>query len=259
MKVLLAELNRTEVRERLRPNAVAVLPVASTEQHGPHLPVSTDALIVSECARRAAERVAGDIPIVVAPTLAYGYSIHHTAFPGTMSLSVPTFITVLVELCEGLIGQGFGKVLILNGHGGNSELVQVAVRELTGRHEVVAAAATYWDVARERLEAAGAAQVGAVPGHSAGFETTCVLALRPELADLSLIPESDASQPGEHDARATLKGKGAMTAPYRTWGPPTGVWGDPALVRPELGPALVEAIVASLADLYVALSRTEGY
>jgi len=259
MRVLLAELNRTELQARLQPSAVAVLPVASTEQHGPHLPLSTDALIVSECARRAAERVAERIPIVVAPTLAYGYSLHHTSFPGTMSLSMPTFLTVLVELCESLIQMGFRKLLLLNGHGGNSEAIQVAVRQVTGRREVVAVAATYWDVARERLGQAEAATVGAVPGHSAGFETTCVLALRPELPDLALKPALDESSPRETDARHSLSGLGAFSAPYPTWGPRTGVWGDPSLVRPDLGPALIEAIVSSLADLYLAVSRTEGY
>jgi creatinine amidohydrolase len=259
MKVLLAEMTRPEVEERLRPNTLAVLPVASTEQHGPHLPLATDALIVGECARRAAERVAEEMPIVVAPTLAFGFSPHHMDFAGTLSLSVPTYIAALTELSQSLIQHGFRKLLLLNGHGGNHELIQVVVRQVVARHKVVAAAASYWDVARADLEAAGSAEVGLVPGHSAGFETSCLLALRPDLVDLGRLPTDDQSQPRDTDARRTVKGMGVMVVPHASQHGASGVWGDPALVRADLGPAFLEAITAAVARLYLALSRTEGY
>ena len=259
MKVLLAEMSWPEVGERLRPNAVAVIPVAATENHGPHLPLETDTRLVTECARRAAERVAETIPIVVAPTLTYGFSEHHLAFPGTMSLSIPTYVAVLIELAECLIRHGFRKVLYLNGHGGNHEAIQVAVRQVMARHNVVAGAATYWTVAGRALEAANVAEVGGAPGHASGFETTCMLALRPELVDLERLPKEDQSQPRESDGRTTLREMGVMFTPHASQHPASGIWGDPALVRPERGPAYVEAVVGALAELFVAFSRTEGY
>lgn len=258
-KVLLAEMTWPEVGELVGPGALVVLPVASTEQHGPHLPLSTDAVILTECVRRAAERVRHRIPIAVAPTLPFGFSEHHMAFPGTLTLSLPAFLTALTDLCQSLIRHGFRRVLLVNGHGGNQEVLQVAVRQVMARHRAVIGAADYWTVAGPALEAAGAGQIGLVPGHSAGFETTCMLALRPDLVHLDRMPTADLSVPGGTDARSTVKPLGVMTAPHREQRPETGVWGDPALVRPELGPALVEAIVRSLAEVFVAFARTEGH
>ena len=259
MKVLMEEMTWPEVKERIRPNALVVMPVASTEQHGPHLPLSTDAELVTQCARRAAERVASEIPILVAPTLPFGFSEHHMSFPGTLTLSMPTYLAALTELCESLIRHGFRRVLLLNGHGGNQEVIQVAVRQVVARHNAVVGAASYWEVAREALQAVGVEAVGIVPGHSAGFETSCMCSLRPGLVHLEAIPQEDQSVPGEHHARRTVRAMGVMTVPHVTQNPPTGVWGDPALVRPELGAALVEAIVGALADMFLAFSRTESY
>ncbi|NPV08596.1 MAG: creatininase family protein [Anaerolineae bacterium] len=258
-KVMLTEMTWPEVGELVGRGALVVLPVASTEQHGPHLPLSTDAVILSECVRRAAERVRHRIPIAVAPTLPFGFSEHHMAFPGTLSLSVSAFLAALTDLCQSLIRHGFRRVLLVNGHGGNREVVQVAVRQVMSQHRAVIGATDYWEVAGPALEAAGAGQVGLVPGHSAGFETTCMLALRPDLVHLDRLPTTDLSVPTATDARSTVKPLGVMTAPHREQRPETGVWGDPTLVRPELGPALVQAIVHSLADVFEAFARTEGH
>ena len=259
MKVLLAEMRWPEVKARIQSNSVAVIPVASTEQHGPHLPLQTDARIVTECAVRAAELVAEEVPIVIAPTLTYGFSEHHMDFPGTMSLSMPTYIAVLSELAESLVRGGFRRVLLLNGHGGNCEAIQVAARHVVARHNAVIGAATYWDVAATALAAVNAADVGMVPGHSSGFETACMLALVPRLVDLGAMPSADESSPLPGDSRVTLAGLGTAVPGFVTYHPPSGVWGDPTLLKPERGPVFVDAIVGALANLYRAFSRTEGY
>lgn len=257
--VLLAELTWPEVKGLVADDALVVLPTASTEQHGPHLPLSTDAIIVGECVRRAAERVAAQIPISVAPTLPYGFSEHHMLFPGTMTLTIPAYLTALTDLCESLVRHGFRRLLLINGHGGNQEVVQVAVREVMARHRVVIGAADYWSVAGVALEAAGASRVGLVPGHSAGFETSCILALRPDLVRLDRLPTEDDSVPGDRDARRTVKPLGVMTAPHREQQPETGVWGDPALTDPNLGAAMVEAIVQALSEAFLAFAATDRH
>jgi creatinine amidohydrolase len=259
MRVLLTELTWPEVGRRLAAGAVAVLPLASTEQHGPHLPLSTDATIVSEGVRRAAESIAADVPIIVAPTLAFGFSEHHMDFPGTLTLAIPTYVAAVTEVCESLIRHGCRKLLLVNGHGGNHELAQVVVRQVMAGHRVVIAAASYWDVAHEALLAAGGGAVGLIPGHSAGFETTCMLALRPELVHLEDLPRGPQSEPGPAGVRRTLAGMGAMSAPHAEQHSDSGVWGDPDLVRPELGAAFLEAIAASLAGLFRAFAASDSY
>ncbi|MHB0875642.1 MAG: creatininase family protein [Anaerolineae bacterium] len=258
MRVLLTEMSWPEAEQRLAAGALAVLPLASTEQHGPHLPLSTDATIVSECVHRAA-LVAEDIPILVAPTLTVGFSEHHMDFPGTLTLQIPTFIAAVTDICESLIRHGCRKLLLINGHGGNHELAQVVVRQVMSKHRVVIGAASYWDVAREALLAAGGEAVGLIPGHSAGFETACMLALRPELVHLEALPSGPQSEPGATAVRRMVRDRGVMSAPHAEQHADSGVWGDPALVRPDLGAGFVAAITASLAALFRTFAATDSY
>jgi creatinine amidohydrolase len=177
---LLQELTRAEARA-LAPHALVVFPTGATEQHGPHLPVGTDHFAVERIARAAALLVADTIPVVVAPTLPFGSSHHHLPFGGTMSLSTETYYRVLVDLAESLITGGFRRIFIVNGHGGNDEIVQLAARDLALRHPACLAAASYWNAAWDALVGAEAHLPGRLPGHAGAFETSLVLALRPEL------------------------------------------------------------------------------
>ena len=178
--LLLEELTREEARA-LAAEALVVLPTGATEQHGPHLPVGTDTFAVTRVARAAAAGVAGEIPIIVAPTLPFGSSHHHLPFGGTMSLGTETYYRVLCDLAGSLITGGFRRIFILNGHGGNDELTQLAARDLALKHDAHLAAASYWNAAWVALTDAGGHQDGGLPGHAGFFETSLVMALRPEL------------------------------------------------------------------------------
>ncbi|MCA1644282.1 MAG: creatininase family protein [Chloroflexi bacterium] len=158
-----------------------VLPVGATEQHGPHLPTGTDFLCVEHIARLAAARAAERIPVVVAPTLPFGSSHHHLPFGATLSLATETYYRVLVDLLESAIGRGFGRIFVLNGHGGNHKVVQLVARDLVLKHQASIAAASWWTLAANALVATGAIERGRVPGQAGALETALVLALRPEL------------------------------------------------------------------------------
>jgi creatinine amidohydrolase len=178
--LLFEELTRLQLQE-IAPAALAVLPVGATEQHGPHLPAGTDAMHAEHVARAAAARITGRVPVVVTPTLAFGSSPHHLPFGATLSLSTQTFGRVLHDLCTSLVGAGFRQIFIVNGHGGNHELIQIAARDLALAYPVSVAAGSWWAIAWDALVAGGACDVGRLPGHAGGFETSVVLALRPEL------------------------------------------------------------------------------
>ena len=96
-----------------------LLPVASMEQHGPHLPVGVDTILSEGVCKAAAEAIAADTPVVVAPTLWCGMAEHHMAFGGTFTFDIPTYRAVLLCLLKSLERHGFKRVLIVNGHGGN--------------------------------------------------------------------------------------------------------------------------------------------
>ncbi|MEI7772206.1 MAG: creatininase family protein, partial [Chloroflexales bacterium] len=197
MHLLLDELTRAEARA-LAPDALVVLPVGATEQHGPHLPVGTDRMIVEHVARAAAAQVAGAIPVVVAPTLPFGSSHHHVPFGGTLSLGTETYYRALVDLAESLIASGFRRIFILNGHGGNSELIQLVARDLALKHPATLAAAPYWTIAWDALVAERAHVAAGLPGHAGTFETSLVLALRP---DLVREPRPHRDAPADTDPR----------------------------------------------------------
>ena len=163
-RVLFHELTREEARA-LVPQALVVLPVGSTEQHGPHLPVITDTISVEHIARAAAAEAAKTVPVLVTPTLPFGSSDHHLPFGGTMSMRTDTYYRVLCELVESLITGGAKRVFIINGHGGNHEVAQLAARDVALKHPVsVAPGRTGRRVGRpDRREAH---TVGRFPGNA---------------------------------------------------------------------------------------------
>ena len=117
--VMWQELTAADLSEQARADAIVLLPVASMEQHGPHLPVGVDSILCEGVCRRAAEAVVLTIPVIVAPTLWCGMAEHHMAFGGTFTFDLATYRDVLRSLANSIERHGFKRVLIVNGHGGN--------------------------------------------------------------------------------------------------------------------------------------------
>lgn len=241
---LLSEITRDEARRRA-PDTLLVLPVGATEQHGPHLPVGTDSFAVEYVARAAAAAAGEQIPVLVAPTLPFGSSHHHLPFGGTMSISTEVYYRVLTDLAESLITSGFRRIFIVNGHGGNSELIQLVARDLALKHPAQLAAAPYWSVAWDALVAAGAHERGGLPGHAGAFESSLVLALRPELVR---EPRPQRPSPAPGDTRGF--------APYRAerhgfWQSIDGYSDSPAGGEAALGRRYLDATVRALASAFI--------
>lgn len=182
---------REEISEMARTGAAAiVVPLAATEQHGPHLPVFTDSLICEHVATEAVRQASGTVPILVAPVLTIGCSQHHLAFGGTLSYTSSTYLQLLRDIGESLVTDGFRKIIFLNAHGGNDPIMTQTANDLAVRFPIWTASASYWSVARAALNETDAASLGMVPGHAGGFETAAVMALKPELVRSDLLPET---------------------------------------------------------------------
>ncbi|WP_329307465.1 creatininase family protein [Streptomyces sp. NBC_01260] len=172
------------------PDAIAVLPIGSQEQHAEHLPMGTDTMLADAVVSRALavleERAAAgaDVPdLVRLPTLPYGHSPHHL-FAAALTLSAPVLGTVLDELLDSLAACGYRRVLVVNGHGGNDEIMRLAVKRFALRADVTAAACSYWtltDTGEPEAAPEDDRHAGLVPGHAGWFETSLMLAARPEL------------------------------------------------------------------------------
>lgn len=167
-------------RERLTrtlPEALVVLPMGATEQHGPHLPTGTDALLATEVAERAVTiaGVEATRDFVVAPSLRVGASDHHHPFGGTLSLRSETLLSVVLDIAHSLVRAGGRRLVLINGHGGNTGVCHAAAAAASSRWDLGVAHLDYWDVADP------AADGTPVPGHAGAFETSMLLAGRPEL------------------------------------------------------------------------------
>jgi creatinine amidohydrolase len=170
-----------EALQQVAPTALAVIPVGATEQHGPHLPAGTDVMHTEHVAHAAAARIADRIPVVVTPTLPFGCSPHHVPFGATISLSAETLARVLHDLGTSIAAAGFRYLFVVNGHGGNHELISLMARDLALKLPLAVAAGSWWAIARDALMSEGGGQIGRLPGHAGAFETSIVLALRPDL------------------------------------------------------------------------------
>lgn len=229
-----------EVKERQAADAIVIVPVGSFEQHGPHLPVQVDTLLASEVARRTGVKISADQPVIVTPTVWCGLAEHHMSFGGTITLDFDTFQSVLRCICHSLIRQGFRKILLLNGHGGNITALSVITDTLSREFNLSIATTTYWVPSREAFAKVLEHQTSI--GHACEAETSMLLALTPELVDVEAANTVEApagglfDQGGVHVWRSTS---------YWT---PTGVIGAPHAATAEKGEALLEAAATAIAQ-----------
>lgn len=194
-RTLLAEMTREQIRASA-PDTTVVLPTAAIEQHGPHLPILTDTLACATICQRAAELASSQTPVTVAPPLHFGSSHHHYPHPGVLSLSSGALIDEIEEICDSLFRSGFRRIAIVNGHGGNDEAIRLAAADVALDLPVSIAAASYWTIAAPALiEEGKALEIGLLPGHAGAFETSLVLALRPDLVDPASYPPALARPP----------------------------------------------------------------
>ncbi len=248
--IFMQDCTRADISEAARAGAAAVVPLAATEQHGPHLPVFTDSLVCEHIARQAGERAGARVPLMIAPTLPIGCSDHHLAFGGTLSFSSTTYLAMLRDLGESLVKDGFRKIVFLNGHGGNEPIMHQTANDLAVRHPVWTASASYWSVAGEALRSIDASRVGMVPGHAGGFETAAILALRPELVRRDRISQGHVRRPWINAGPP-----GAFLGRHLELTGYDGYTDSPAPATPELGRLYLDTIVAGVADWLVRTVR----
>jgi creatinine amidohydrolase len=184
-----ARLTAPELREAAEQGAVAVLPVAALEQHGPHLPTMVDFRLCGEVARRgAALATAQGTRTVVLPPVWTGMSDHHLPFGGTASLSFDAFRASLLGVAASVRVSGFTRLFVLNGHGGNVAALSVIIPEIAAIPGLRAAGGTYWLLAETPFRDILEDQPGV--RHACEAETSMMLALEPALVRQDLLHEA---------------------------------------------------------------------
>lgn len=221
--------------------AIVLLPVASTEQHGPHLATGVDDFLVTAVCRRTARLLAPDLPVVVTPTVWCGLADHHVAFGGTFSLSFATYHALLRDLCGSILKAGFGKIVLVNGHAGNIVALATIVGELTRELDAPIATATYFIVAAPEMAGLLEDQGGLM--HACEAETSMMMAEAPELVDAARLP--DAHGPAFDVAASLMPTLKRSVAFDRLT--PSGVLGDARRASAAKGEAVLAACASTLA------------
>ncbi|MGV6876093.1 creatininase family protein [Pseudochelatococcus sp. B33] len=174
-----ADLATTDFEAGKLCNAIAVLPVAAVEQHGPHLPLGTDLMIMEGYLERVHALLDDSLPVLILPIQSVGLSNEHLAFPGTLSLRPETAIRAWTDIGESLHRAGCGKLLFVSSHGGNSPVIDIVARDLRVRLGMTTAAVSWQRFGYpENLFDSAEIRHGI---HGGDIETSLMLAFRPDL------------------------------------------------------------------------------
>ena len=182
------EMTAFEINDIDREKVLVILPIAAVEQHGPHMPTGTDNFLCTGLAE-ALEQSMPD-KVLLAPTQWLGASAHHLRIGATLDSPLEVYIETLMGMARSVLNDGFRRILLLNGHGGNIDPMRVALRRIQNEYvDRLLTAACYWDVADELIKQSldGAHKF---VGHACEFETSMLMHLRPELVKLELVKDA---------------------------------------------------------------------
>ena len=227
---------------------IAVLPIAAVEQHGPHLPVGVDSMIMQGYLERAIPLIPADIPATFLPIQTIGKSNEHLEFPGTLSLSAETVIRAWTEIGESVHRAGIKKLLIVNSHGGNMSAMDIVARDLRVRHGMLVAF-TSWHMFGYPKGAFSDDETR-LGIHAGEIETALMLAFRPDLVRMDKAKDF---RPVTYEMEEIFKylrtgrpgGFGWMAQDIR----PEGAAGDASKATPENGQLSAEFGAQALVDL----------
>jgi creatinine amidohydrolase len=248
-----ADLSGPQVHQRITQRSIFVQPLGAVEQHGPHLPMSTDLIIATATADAAVDEAGDDLDLWLLPPLAYTKSNEHAWASGTIWLSASTMLAVLDDLGRCLAGTPARKVVFLNGHGGNSALVAVANREVRLAHGLMTFLMHPF-VPADQGGASAAEELG-MGIHGGSDETSVMLYLRPELVDMSLARRSVPEALTSFD-KVRFGGSVPFGWLSNDFGP-DGVIGDPTLADATLGERLFRTGVRSIVEALMEVDRFE--
>jgi creatinine amidohydrolase len=237
--------------------AVAVLPVAAIEQHGPHLPVSVDTTLVNGVVQASLVHLAADLPVLFMPTQAVGKSNEHIRFPGTLTLNAQTLMAVWMELGACVARAGIKKLVLLNSHGGQVSVMDIVARDLRSAHDLIVYSTNWYTLPL------GAAVLEMFPPeehrfgiHAGDMETSMMLALCPDKVDMAQARHFK-STAQDRAANYPILGNGSSAKlgwqmqDYN----PMGAAGNAAIATAEKGHAILQSAGLQLALLLAEVSR----
>ena len=247
MKTEYGQLTWQEIRDADK-DRVVILNVSATEDHGPHMPLDTDTVIGMAIARGVAERIPDQV--LVMPPVPYGFNEHHKDFPGVIWIQPETLIAFVTDITESLAHHGFRRVLLLNSHGSNHAVLDLAARKTVIRSNIICVSASWWNLIPDQLSKIRRSETGGI-AHAGEMETAVYMHLHPELVDLSKAETQNIHDPDSRFFNLDLAGGGGGAMLMRWWSDisPDGTMGDPTVATPETGKQFLDAAIARCAEL----------
>jgi creatinine amidohydrolase len=235
-----ASLTAPALRRMAEQDAMVIVPVASMEQHGPHLPVMVDTRLATEVAMRTGRKLGerGET-VLVTPTIWTGISEHHMSFGGTLSLDYAAFQAVVGGVVRSLVRHGFRRICLLNGHGGNTAPLVVLVGDLTIELKIPLVSFTYWDIATAEIKDILEQQDALL--HACEAETSMMMALEPLLVEHDQLAAARGPDQ-DHAELGNLVGPGVFRWQTIEAHSRSGVIGNAATSTAEKGKRLLDAV-----------------
>ena len=226
---------------------VVILPVGAMEDHGLHLPLDTDNLIVS----RLAEAVVAEIPneTLLLPTIPFGFNEHHKDFPGVIYIQPETLMNFVADVAKSLAHHGFRRILILNGHGSNHPVLDLSARKAVIATECLCVSASYWNLISKTLQEERRSRIGGI-AHAGEMETSIYLYFDPEHVQMDKASESIVHDEGNRYLCLDLAG-GAKAMAMQWWSAQTkdGTMGDPTVADANKGEIFFKAALRETVGL----------
>ncbi len=235
-----------DINDAVRAGRVAMIPAATIEDHGPHLPVDTDIVIASAICERAAQLAPEEITLL--PCVRIGYSPHHIDFPGTLTIRWSTFVEYVLDITRSLAHHGFRKILIVNGHGSNRPVLEMAARlTVVERPDVHCAFTSWWDLHDVR-QVFNAERESNITSHACEIETSVYLAVDEARVKMDRAAPDATYQMSPHfwgdlagrKPDPSFKNPVSMTE-YWSMDTRNGVKGDPTKATKAKGQHVIEA------------------
>ncbi|HEY1229649.1 MAG TPA: creatininase family protein [Ramlibacter sp.] len=236
---------------------VAVLPVAAIEQHGPHLPVSVDQVLVDGIVAASLPHLPAELPVLFLPTQQVGKSNEHQRFPGTLTLSAETVIRLWTEIGESVARAGVRKLVLFNSHGGQVSVMDIVARDLRTRCELLVYSVNWFNLPLgESVEGQFSPEEHRFGIHAGDIETSMTLALRPQFVDMAQARDFKSTSQDRAAGFPILgNGRSAKLGWQMQDYNPLGAAGNASLATADKGRAVVEAAGKQLALLLQEVAR----
>lgn len=247
-----------ELKALAEQDAIVILPVGQTEEHGPHLPIGCDVMISEDTAVRMAEEVRGEMPVLVLPAIWAGYSGRGLAkWPGLITLAPELVIATVENIVASVAASGFRKVLVINSHGHHEGILRVAARKIADRCDVTLVVSNIWRMAEEVVQEVRDSPEGGC-NHACEYETSLLLAAGKRV-DMSQARDEPV-RPASRYVGGDLITRHNARVFWSTWGhtrSETGTYGCPTHATAEKGRTIMDATVREYVNLLRDMRRAK--